>query len=95
MLSSCTQLHRLKMDECHGFTAASVLALSVHCQAMQMLDVTGCDNVPETSVKAAALVGDPGAPLAVFRSRARAWVSPLCVCGGGGEGTQPCSRSKI
>jgi hypothetical protein len=54
MLTSCTQMHRLKMDECHGVTAASILALSVHCQSVQMLDVTGCDNVPETSVKAAA-----------------------------------------
>ncbi len=37
MLQSCTQLHRLKLDECHGFTAAAILAMSLNCEGMQML----------------------------------------------------------
>ena len=54
LVKSCTQLHRLKMDEVHGVTAAVVLAISLNCHGMQMLDVTGCDNIPETSIHAAA-----------------------------------------
>ena len=49
----CKELHRLKIDEC-VFSSAVLLALSQFCTAMQVLDCSGCDNIPENSIKAAA-----------------------------------------
>jgi hypothetical protein len=51
----CTELHRLKMDETK-LHSESILALTKNCTSLQLLDCSGCDNIPENTIKAAALV---------------------------------------
>ena len=55
LAQSGRELHRIKMDETK-MTSASILAITQNCLSMQMLDASGCIDIPENSIKAAARV---------------------------------------